>query len=353
MENITVTLNGGKVSVAPSATIMEAATRNGIEIPHLCHTPYLEPTSACRLCVVEVEGMRALVPSCSVKVADGMKIQTHSERVLRSRRSIIELLLSAHPLDCLTCDNSGDCVLQDYAYEMGVSKSPYPWAMRYNFSILDDNPFYVRDYNKCILCGRCVRTCAEVQGDNVIDFARRGFDTMVSMPLNHTPQESDCVFCGNCVAACPVGALTEKDAAGKGRAWEFTRVRTICPYCGCGCRLVLNVKDNKIVKVTSDEDAPVNGIALCSKGRFGYGFVNSPDRLATPMIRIDGELQPASWDEALNHAAWRLLDIKKSHGADSIAGLASAKCTNEENYLFQKFMRAVIGTNNVDHCARL
>lgn len=353
MEKLEFTIDGKTAAAAPGATILNAAKAAGVAIPHLCHAEYLEPTGACRLCVVEVEGQRALIPSCAVTVQAGMEIKTDTERVMKARRLVLELLLSTHPTDCMTCERTGKCKLQQYCYEMGVTDSRFAGMEKYNYPVYRDNPFYIRDYNKCILCGRCVRTCAEVQGDNVIDFGYRGFTTMVATPLGRTMEESNCVFCGNCVAACPTGALVEKESIGLGREWEIEKVTTTCPYCGCGCRLVLNVKDNKIVKVTSAVDAPVNGIALCSKGRFGYGFVNSPERLTTPLIRENGALRPAEWDEALDLVAKKLKETKKKHGADSIAGLTSAKCTNEENYLFQKFIRGVIGTNNVDHCARL
>jgi len=353
MGQIEFTLNGELATAEEGMTILKAAEVNGIEVPHLCHADYLEPWGACRLCVVEVEGQRALMPSCYVNIQPGMKVSTHSERVLGARKLVLELLLSAHPKDCLTCEMSGKCLLQKYCYEMGIENSRFEGGQVYNYLVHRDNPFYIRDYNKCILCGKCVRACAEVQGDNIIDFAHRGFDTIISTALERTMAEADCVFCGNCVAACPTGALVEKDTIGAAREWEVEKVTTTCPYCGCGCQFDLNIRDDKVVKVTSNENAPVNGVALCVKGRFGYGFVNSAGRLTTPLIRKYGELKPAGWNEALDLVAKRLNDIRTEHGTDSIGGLSSAKCTNEENYLFQKFMRAVIGTNSVDHCARL
>lgn len=353
MSEIKFTLNGKPAATVAGKTLLEAAKDNGVSIPHLCHASYLEPTGACRLCVVELEGARALVPSCTVKVAPDMKVVTNSERVLRARRLVLDLLLSAHPLDCMTCQESGKCKLQKYCYELGISETRFKNVQKYDYPVHTDNAFYIRDYNKCILCGRCVRTCAEVQGDHIIDFAHRGFATMISTPLDCTMDEANCVFCGNCVASCPTGALVEKDTIGKVREWDVTRVQTTCAYCGCGCQFDLNVTDNAVVKVTSSKKAPVNGIALCVKGRFGYGFINNPDRLTTPKVRVKGELREATWDQAMDLVARRLTEIKKKHGADAIGGLSSAKCTNEENFLFQKFVRAAIGTNNVDHCARL
>ncbi|MEW5945967.1 MAG: formate dehydrogenase subunit alpha [bacterium] len=353
MPEITFYLNGKRAAAREGMTILEAAKANGVAIPHLCHAGYLEPTGACRVCVVEVEGARALMPSCTVKVAPDMKVKTGTKRVMRARRLVLDLLLSAHPLDCLTCEGAGRCKFQRYCYETGLKETRFKDVQKYEYPIYRDNAFYVRDYNKCILCGRCVRTCAEVQGDGIIDFAHRGFATMVSTPLNCTMEEAGCVFCGNCVASCPTGALVEKDAIGVAREWELKKVTTTCPYCGCGCQFDLNVKDNAVVKVSSSKKAPVNGIALCVKGRFGHGFINNPERLTEPMIRKNGKSRKASWDEAMELVAERLTEIKGKSGADCVGGLASAKCTNEENYVFQKFMRAVIGTNNVDHCARL
>jgi len=211
-----------------------------------------------------------------------------------------------------------------------------------------------RDLNKCILCGRCVRVCNEIQVHEVLDFSMRGSHAKVGPAFDNDYIDSECVFCGSCVDACPVGALTFKQARFQGRPWELEKVKTTCPYCGVGCQLDLNVKDGKVVKVTTNRDYGQPNLGnLCSKGRFGMNFIGSPDRLKTPLIRKEGELQEASWDEAFDFVADKLAAIKQEHGADSIAGLSSARCTNEENYLFQKFMRAVIGTNNVDHCARL
>jgi predicted molibdopterin-dependent oxidoreductase YjgC len=211
------------------------------------------------------------------------------------------------------------------------------------------NPFIERDMEKCILCGKCVRVCDEVQGVGAIDISSRGFGAKVSTPFE---KDLDCEFCGQCVSICPTGALMSKQSLGKGRQKDVKQVETICPYCGCGCNLTLHVSRNEVVRVTSRQDT-INEGWLCVKGRFGYSFINSPDRLTTPLIRKGGKLVPASWDEAFGYIADKLTAIKEKHGPDAIAGLSSARCTNEENYLFQKFIRAGIGTNNVDHCARL
>jgi formate dehydrogenase alpha subunit len=333
-------------------TVLQAAQTAGIEIPHLCYHEKLPPTGACRMCVVEVEGARSLVASCAYPVAEGMVVRTNTERVIKARKLALELLLSDHPLDCIVCEKAGNCKLQDYAYEYGITESPFV-GERHEYPIDTSNPFIVRDYNKCILCGRCIAACSDIQVTEALDRKNRGFDSKVIAGLDQPLQDSPCVFCGRCVSVCPVGALTEKQAIGKGREWDFERVRTICNYCGCGCTIELNVKDGRIVKVTNAEDSPVAGGSLCAKGKFGWDFIQNEERLRTPLIKESGKFREASWDEALNLVASKLSEIKERSGPDSVAVLSSAKCSNEENYLLQKLVRAAIGTNNVDHCARL
>lgn len=343
---IKLTIDEKRVEVKEGVTILQAAKASGIKIPHLCYHKALSSSSSCRLCVVEVEGARTLVASCSHPVVSGMIVRTDTERVLAARRLVIDLLLSNHPLDCLTCEKNGTCKLQKYAYELGITKTSFE-GERCQYPIDTANPFIERDYNKCILCGRCIKACNEIQMMSIPDFINRGFETKVGTFYDSPLQETDCVFCGQCVGICPVGALTEKIANGKGRGWELAKTTTICPYCGCGCPIELNVKDNEVIKVTSTE-------ALCVKGRFGFDFINHADRLKIPLIKeASGEFREATWDEALDLIATKFSEIKSVFGSDSIAGISSARCTNEENYLFQKFMRAVIGTNNIDHCARL
>lgn len=352
MQEVKLIIDDKEIIATSGETIFKVAERYGIEIPHLCYHKNLSISGACRLCLVEVEGSRTLVASCAYPVSNGMKVKTNSERVITARKMILELLLSDHPFDCMTCEKNGNCKLQEYAYEYNVKDIRFAGEKR-KLPVENGNPFIIRDYEKCILCGRCVRTCQEVMVVNAIEFANRGFKTKVSTAFEIPLLESGCVECGNCIAVCPVGALREKQAEAKGRVWEFKKVKTVCPYCGVGCNIELNVKDNKVVKITSWEDSPVNSGWLCVKGRFGFEFINHPDRLKKPLIKKDGEFKEASWDEALNLVANKLKEIKEKYGPDSIAGLSSAKCTNEENYLFQKFMRCVIGTNNIDHCARL
>ncbi len=354
MTEINLTIDGVPVAVSPGTTVLEAARSAGIFIPTLCHDPELSSPGACRLCVVEIPGLRNLPASCVTTASEGMEVRTSSPAVVEARQTILELLLANHPVDCLTCHKNGNCRLADYAYRYGVREERFH-GEKHAYPVEEDNSFIVRDMNKCILCGKCVRMCAEVQGNNVVDFAFRGFNTKVAPALNTglAGPDADCVFCGNCVAVCPVGALAERDMLGKGRYWEIDRVRTTCPYCGTGCTLDLNVKDGRVIGVTSAADGDVNGRALCVKGRFGYGFIHHPDRLKTPLIKRDGRLEEATWDEALAEIAQRMGTVKAGHGADAVGVFSSARCTNEENYLMMKLARAVFGTNNVDHCARL
>ncbi|MBI4744830.1 MAG: formate dehydrogenase subunit alpha [Actinobacteria bacterium] len=352
---ITLTIDGNKVHVPEGITILEAAKSVGIRIPNLCNDKRLHPFGACRLCLVEVEGARGLPPACATIVSQDMVVRTNTEQLQSLRKNLVELILSDHPLDCLTCEQSGNCKLQNlaYAFKMDSNRFVGEHFEGHYFSVDDTNPLILRDNNKCILCGRCVRICEEVETANAIGFAKRGFESVITTPYGAPLQETPCEFCGQCVSTCPVGALTEKMSLGKGRVWECEQVVTTCPYCGCGCQLVVHTKDNQIVKVTSDVKYGVNKGNLCIKGRFGFDFVNHPDRLKTPLIKKNGEFIEASWDEALDLVHKKLSEVKNKNGPNAIGGLSSAKCTNEENYLMQKFIRAVIGTNNVDHCARL
>jgi predicted molibdopterin-dependent oxidoreductase YjgC len=352
--DVTLNIDGIQVTVPKGTTVLEAAQQAGIFIPTLCHDPDLSKPGACRLCVVEIPGARNLPASCVTEAAEGMVVNTASEAVIEARKTILELLLANHPEDCLTCHKNGNCRLQDYAYYYGVRADAFK-GEKHQYPIEDDNPFIVRDMNKCILCGRCVRVCEEIQGNNVIDFAYRGFNAKVGPAMDVKLSDTDisnCAFCGNCVAVCPVGALTEKAMLGKGRQWDVEKVTTTCPYCGVGCNFDLNVKDGRVIGVTSTE-GDVNGRYLCVKGRFGYGFIHHPDRLTTPLIKKDGKFVEATWEEAIGLVAQKLGSVKEKEGPEAIGVLSSARCTNEENYLMNKLSRAVFGTNSIDHCARL
>jgi NADH-quinone oxidoreductase subunit G/formate dehydrogenase alpha subunit len=350
--DVTLTIDGQKVTVPAGTTVLDAARQAGIFIPTLCHDPELSGWGGCRLCVVEIQGMRNLPASCVTAAAAGMVVHTASEAVIEARKTILDLLLSNHPEDCLTCGRNGDCRLQDYAYYYGVRRGTFT-GERHAYPVEDENPFIVRDMNKCILCGKCVRACAEIQGNSVVDFAYRGFATKIAPAMDTPLGSSACVFCGNCVAMCPTGALQEKGLRSAARTWEVKKVTTTCPYCGTGCTIELNVKDGKVVGVTSTAGGEVNGRALCVKGRFGYGFIHHPDRLTRPLVKKDGRFVETTWEEALALVAAKLKSVKESCGPDAVGILTSARCTNEENYLLNKFARAVIGTNNIDHCARL
>lgn len=350
MENIKFKINDQMVTMPANYTILQACREIGISIPTLCHDDRLEPHAACRLCVVEIEGRRNLATSCSTKIEKDMVVYTHSEKVIRARRDVLDLLISNHPLDCLTCEKAGDCKLQDYCFEYNITEGSFKGEKK-DYIIDDSNPFYYSDQNKCILCGKCVRVCSELQCTNAIGLSERGFVTHVSTPFENGLSTSECVSCGNCVSVCPVGALVPKKKD-KYRAWEVRKIRTTCSYCGVGCQMDLLVKGEKIVGV-EPADGPSNKGLLCVKGKFGYNFINHPDRLNTPLIKKNGKFEEASWEEAYNFITDKVSSIKEAYGSDVFAGLTSARCTNEENYLFQKLFRGVIGTNNVDHCARL
>jgi len=360
VSGVNLTIDDKKVTVEKGTTILKAAKKLGIEIPHLCYRDDLAPFSGCRICVVEVEKAKNLIASCSYPVAEGMVVYTDTPRVKKARRMVIELLLSDHPYDCMTCEKSGDCKLEKYAYQMGVTTSRFK-GEKHAYPADLSNPFFERDYNKCILCGRCVTVDNQVQHAEAIDFIGRGFDMKPGAAFDRHLQDdiSTCVFCGQCVGVCPTGALMDKSRRFQGREWELEKVRTICSFCGVGCNIELNVKDGKIVNVTSWKDSPVNQGSLCVKGRYGFDYINHADRLVTPLLRKRAKREPTedfektNWDAVLTLIAKKLKEIKDKYGAESIGFLSSAKCTNEENYLLQKFARAVVGTNNVDHCARL
>ncbi|MDT8272023.1 MAG: 2Fe-2S iron-sulfur cluster-binding protein [Desulfomonilia bacterium] len=351
---MSMTIDGKECTFKPGQTVYEVAKENGIYIPVLCHQEQLKPVGACRVCAVEVEKARSLIASCAMPAEKGMVVWTNTDRVKTSRRLSVELLMTQGHHNCITCESSGDCVLQNLAYSLGVEHPRFPEPTEIK-AIEEGNEMIARDMNKCVLCGLCVRACNEIQVNQVLDFSGRGPTASVGPAFGLLYENSECVFCGECVRVCPVGALFEKQGRFQGRAGDLEKVRTTCVYCGVGCQMDLNVKDGRIVKVTTPrtEVMPPNGGSLCIKGRFGYDFLHHPDRLTSPMIRVDGELKETSWDEAVAYVADKLATIRTKHGSDAIAGLASARCTNEENYLFQKFFRAVIGTNNIDHCARL
>jgi predicted molibdopterin-dependent oxidoreductase YjgC len=354
-KKITVTIDGQEAPANPGQTILEVAKTLGIYIPTLCHYQNTTNVGACRVCVVEVENARSLVAACCMPITPGMVIRTNTPAVRTAQKMIVELLWSSGDHNCLTCEQNGQCELQNLVYWLQIDKP------RFNieppgYALDDSNTMIHRDLNKCVLCGRCIRACNEIQVNEVLDFAMRGSYAKVGPAFDADYIDSSCVFCGECLQVCPTGAITFKQAKFAGRPWELNKVRTTCTYCGVGCQMDLYTKDNKIVKVSGNREygTPNDG-SLCVKGRFGMDFVAHPDRLKKPLIRYkkNEDFKESTWDEAFEFIAKKLSAVKKAHGPDSIAGLSSARVTNEENYLFQKFMRAGIGTNNVDHCARL
>ncbi len=361
--SVQLTIDGKKVRASEKATVLEAALGAGIYIPTLCYDPDLQPYGACRLCIVEIEGMRGAVSSCTTPVKNNMVVRTETALVNRARRAALELILVNHQGDCLTCYKNLHCELQKVAQYLGLKPEDLV-RFRKSTRILPldtSHPAFDRDHNKCILCGRCIQGCQEMAAVGAIDLAFRGYETKVSTFGDKPMLESICVSCGECISRCPTGALTPKNYE------EPTgHVETICPYCGVGCTLDLGIRGNKIVAVQGVRESPVNKGGLCVKGRFGCDFVNSPQRLTRPLIRRpgvgkDGQgagkredlFYEADWDEALDRVVQGLTGTLGRHGADALGVLSSAKCTNEDNYLLQKFARAVLGTNNVDHCARL
>lgn len=348
-----VIINDLEYNLDTPKTILEFCKEIGIEIPTLCKDERLLPNGACRLCIVEIEGYKTPVTACSQKIKDGMKIYTHSEKIMKMRREILDLLFSNHPNDCLSCDKSGKCKLQNYCYEYGISKGSFKREIK-DLPIDFSNKFYSYDPNKCIKCGICVSVCNNLQNSNAISFVDRGFDTYIGTPMDKGLGFSDCVSCGNCVSACPVGALNPKKKyeEDKFRYWEVRKVQTTCSYCGVGCQINLLIKGNRVVEVEPINTIPNDGL-LCVKGKFAHKFVNHPDRLTKPLIRKNGKLVEASWQEAYRVIKEKYDQTMEKKGPDGFGGFSSARCTNEENYLFQKFVRTVFKTNNVDHCARL
>ena len=352
-EMISFTIDGKDVVGYESQTILHVAEENGIYIPHLCDHKDLTPVGHCRLCLVEVDGRRLSI-SCKTQIREGMSVRTENPEIIKTRKITLELIVANHPRDCLTCVKDSECQLQDVSNYIGIDEEQLA-RLRPNIPdipIDTSNPFFDRDLEKCILCGICVRTCEEVIGVSAIDFSLRGVHTTISTFGDAPILESNCVSCGECVANCPVGALIPKKEMHVKPAYE---VLTTCPYCGCGCGIYIGVRGDEIVSTRGERGNPASLGNLCVKGRYGLGFVTHPDRLTMPLIKRDGKFHEANWDEALDLVARKMLEIKEeiTENEDYFGFIASAKCTNEDNYVMQKFARAAMGTNNVDHCARL
>jgi predicted molibdopterin-dependent oxidoreductase YjgC len=347
-KRITLILNGTEVKARPAMTVLELANKNGVYIPTLCHDPHLKPFGACRLCVVEDEKSGAMLPSCITTVSPGMVINTESENVIEARRYIVKLILSTHPESCIVCDKGNRCSLRKIATELGIDHVEFARLRRY-YPIESTNPFIERDLSKCILCGKCIRACQEIEVAGAIDYAYRGFDSKPATELDRALENSSCTFCGLCVDMCPVGALTDKPGRYKGIAKK--RAFTVCPYCGSGCSVKLGIADDDIVSVLPDTRHPVNKVSLCVKGR--YNPLGNAERIKVPLIKKNGEFVESTWNEAIGLVADKLNNIKDQYGDSATAVVGSLRCTNEENYLMQKFSRAVLGTNNIDTMARL
>jgi predicted molibdopterin-dependent oxidoreductase YjgC len=346
MGMVKLAIDGRDVLAPEGCTILQAAKSAGIRIPTLCFHERLKPIGSCGLCVVEVDGNTAPVSSCETPVSAGMSVTTQSDRLHSIRQDKLKALLVHHPLDCPICDKAGECELQDLVYEHGITgvESPTPtskFAFPYTTTFLKSWP------ERCVSCFRCVRGCRDVQGHFALS-ASEGPDG----PLV-TYDETKCTSCGECIQLCPTGALVEKKSGMRWRNWEIQeKIRTTCPYCGVGCQQLLHVKNGKILKVSGVEGAEPNQGRLCVKGRYGFDFIYSEERLKTPLIREKGRFREASFDEAFRLVARRFKEIIKESGPDALAGVSSSRSINEDSYQMQKLFRAVIGTNNIDNCAR-
>ncbi|HLF97781.1 MAG TPA: formate dehydrogenase subunit alpha [Methylococcaceae bacterium] len=354
-KQVTVEIDGFPVSVPEGTSILRAAATIGIEIPRLCATDSLEPFGSCRLCLVQIEGGRGLPASCTTPVAEGMKIVTQNERLAKVRRNVMELYLSDHPLDCLTCSANGNCELQDMAGKVGLREVRYGHEGKNHLQCEKDasNPYFSFDPARCIVCSRCVRACEEIQGTFALTIAGRGFDSVVAPGQKEAFLDSECVSCGACVQACPTATLMEKSVIDQGQPEHG--IVTTCAYCGVGCSFVAEMKGDRVIRMVPDKNGQANHGHSCVKGRFAFGYATHKDRITRPMVRdsIDAPWREVSWDEAVRFAADRFRAIQATYGRGSVGGITSSRCTNEETYLVQKLVRAAFGNNNVDTCARV
>jgi formate dehydrogenase major subunit len=354
-KSISLTINGQELKVPVGSSVMQAAAMAGIKIPKLCATDSLDAFGSCRVCLVEIEGRKGYPASCTTDVDEGMVVHTQSDRLEGLRRNVVELYVSDHPLDCVNCAANGDCELQDTAEELGVETCRYGMeGLNHQDAEKDtSNPYFTFDPSQCIVCYRCVRACDDIQGTFALSVDGRGFASRIIAGQSDNFMDSDCVSCGACVDHCPTEALTEKTIIEYGLPERS--VVTTCAYCGVGCSLVAELKGDEVLRMTPDKQGQANEGHACIKGRFAFGYATHKDRIRKPMIRenIDDPWREVSWDEAFRYTADRLRSIQKKHGRDSIGGITSSRCTNEETFLVQKMIRAAFGNNNVDTCARV
>lgn len=341
---VNLTIDNKQVTVSKDATIYEAAKAAGINIPILCHDKKLRPFGGCRMCLVEVEQMKGrLIPACTTPVTEGMIVTTMTDDIVKARKLVLELLLLNHPVDCPVCDKAGDCDLQNLTYDYEVDRNHFQ-DEKFHHQIDYENPLIERDMNRCVLCGKCARICDEIVSYGAYTFINRGIETKMGTEFDGP---LSCEFCGSCVSVCPVGALLARPFKFKARWWSLNKVKTVCSYCGTGCNMTLGVKDNKVLTTVYDENQGFHNGQLCVRGRFGYQFTGSEKRLTTPLVRKNGELVAATWDEALSVVADKL----KESGAAATAALVTPRLTNEELLLIKKLFKNVIGTDNIDHAA--
>ena len=349
-----VVINGSTIAFSEGETVYEVASRVGNDVPTLCYDPRLEPFGACRLCVVEIEGMRNPVASCTTKAVDGMSIHTATEGLEKHRKTLLEMVISENrqvDVDPLTSYASQELTQLADRYEARTGRFS---GAKSGTKKEDDNPFLLRDYEQCISCYRCIRVCAEQEGDHAINVMNRGFQTQITTEFNGLLKDSSCTFCGQCIQTCPTGALGDKKALRAiDQSGPIEKTRSVCPYCGVGCSVDLLTKDDKFVGIQPAMDGPANKGALCIKGQFAFDFVQHSDRLAHPLVRgEDGELHEVSWDVALDRAASGFRRSVEKHGEQSVYGIASGRAPSEAAYTIQKFIRAGFGTNQIDNCSR-
>ena len=354
-KTVTLTIDGGAVTVPEGTSIMRAAMELGTKIPKLCATDMLEAFGSCRLCLVEIDGRAGTPASCTTPVANGMVVRTQTDRLKRLRKGVMELYISDHPLDCLTCSANGDCELQDMAGAVGLRDVRYGYsgAKHPNPGLDESNPYFTYDPSKCIVCSRCVRACEEVQGTFALTIAGRGFSSVVSPGMEESFFSSECVSCGACVQACPTATLNEKSVIDIGTPEHS--VVTTCAYCGVGCSFKAEMRGDEVVRMLPYKDGKANRGHSCVKGRFAWGYANHRERILKPMIRekTTDPWREVSWEEAIAHTASEFKRIQAKYGKNSIGGITSSRCTNEETFLVQKLIRAGFGNNNVDTCARV